>query len=187
MTRLLLVIIALTGLFAFVVGCSSAGPTATPIRLQAKPTTTPIRVQTEPTATLTLVQAESTATPTRVQAEPTTTPTPTAVFSAAPMASVVLDTSGNPQAGQLVFESKCSACHTVSGVSQGTVCPELTYIGTVAVGRKSGMSADEYIRESIIDPSAFVVEGFPPAMPPGLQDTIGDGFNDLLAYLAGLK
>ncbi len=144
MRRQSLIGIALVGvgMLAFVIGCSSAGPTETPTRTDAQATQN----------------------------------TPGAGHEA-----------DGPQPGQAVFKSICGGCHAVSGVSTGAVGPDLTHIGTVAAGRKSGMSADEYILESIVDPAAFLVEGYAPVMPPGLQDTIGGGFNDLLAYLAGLK
>ena len=35
-----------------------------------------------------------------------------------------------------------------------------------AATRVPGLSADEYIRQSLLDPSAFVVPGFSPIMPP---------------------
>ena len=62
----------------------------------------------------------------------------------------------------------CSQCHTIEGVSQGLVGPELTHIGTDAKSRRPGMSAEDYIRESIGDPEVFIcptevercVEGF---------------------------
>ncbi len=37
--------------------------------------------------------------------------------------------------------------------------PDLTHIGTDAETRKPGVSAEDYIRESIKDPEAFVAEG----------------------------
>lgn len=64
--------------------------------------------------------------------------------------------------GQRVFlDNGCGGCHTIDGLSVGTVGPNLTQISTVAATRIPGMSSEEYIRESIVDPSAYVVEGYP--------------------------
>lgn len=60
----------------------------------------------------------------------------------------------------------CSACHTIEGISAGTLGPDLTRIGTGASSRISGVSAEDYIDESIRNPGAFVVEGFPPGLMP---------------------
>ena len=51
--------------------------------------------------------------------------------------------------------------------------------------RKPPLSADEYMAESILDPGAFVVEGFDPLMPSivGLTD---QDVADLIAYLKTL-
>ncbi len=67
-----------------------------------------------------------------------------------------------------LFLSKgCGACHTVQGLAgaTGTVGPNLSQLGTVAGTRKPGMSAADYIRESITQPNAFIVPGFPSPSP----------------------
>jgi hypothetical protein len=52
----------------------------------------------------------------------------------------------------------------------------------------AGTGAEEYIRQSILDPAAFVVEGFDPIMPPGLLKVVGENnFDDLVAYLMSLE
>ena len=53
----------------------------------------------------------------------------------------------------------CSECHTIKEVASGLIGPDLTDIGTSAGTRKPGMSAEDYIRESITDPETFVAEG----------------------------
>ena len=59
----------------------------------------------------------------------------------------------------------CSQCHTIEGVASGLIGPDLTRIGTDAATRKPGTSAEDYIRESIEDPKAFVAEGVERATP----------------------
>jgi nitric oxide reductase subunit C len=71
----------------------------------------------------------------------------------------------------LEIPAVCAACHTVAGTSAaGEIGPELTYIRSVAVERiesplytGSATTAEEYVRESIMDPSAFVVPSEPGA------------------------
>jgi hypothetical protein len=60
------------------------------------------------------------------------------------------------------LEAGCDDCHTIAGLSQGQTGPELTNIGVVAVNRRPGMSAEDYIRESFLIPNAFFVEGYEP-------------------------
>ena len=59
----------------------------------------------------------------------------------------------------------CGACHTIEGITAGVAGPDLTHIGTDASGRKSGVSAEDYLTESIRDPEAFVAEGVDRAIP----------------------
>ena len=92
--------------------------------------------------------------------------------------------------GQRVFlNAGCGGCHTIAGLSSGTVGPELTDIGTMAATMVPGQSAEDYIRQSIVDPSAFVVEGFPDnVMPKNFTTTLSDEeIADLVAYLSSLQ
>jgi hypothetical protein len=59
--------------------------------------------------------------------------------------------------------------------------------GTAAT-RVSGLSAEEYIRESIITPTAFLVEGFSPVMPTTLgTDLTPQQIDDVIAFLLTLE
>ncbi len=53
----------------------------------------------------------------------------------------------------------CSQCHAIEGTANGLIGPDLTHIGTDAANRKPGVSAEDYIREAVKDPEAFVAEG----------------------------
>ena len=55
----------------------------------------------------------------------------------------------------------------------GVLGPSLDGIGSRASSRQQGLSAEDYIRESIESPAAFVVEGFDPIMPE-LRSTLTD-------------
>ena len=64
--------------------------------------------------------------------------------------------------GQELFlgTGQCYTCHTIAGVSEiGVLGPALTGIGADAATRKPGMSAEDYLRESILEPDAFIEEG----------------------------
>jgi mono/diheme cytochrome c family protein len=99
--------------------------------------------------------------------------------------------SADPVArGQTVFRSNgCIGCHTLGTISSGVVGPNLTQIGTVAATRKEGMTAEEYIRESILNPNAFVVDTYPQdVMPQNFSEVIPqDQLDDLVAFLLAQK
>ena len=69
--------------------------------------------------------------------------------------------------GQQIFTAAgCAGCHTFSPAkSTGTIGPNLNELKTEAAKMEKGKSADQYIRESIEDPGAFLVKGYPNAMP----------------------
>ena len=79
-----------------------------------------------------------------------------------------------PVDGKAIFTGSvggCAACHTIEGVTTGLVGPDLTHIGTDAETRKPGLSAEEYIFESIRKPEVFVAEGVERATP-GLMTAV---------------
>jgi cytochrome c551/c552 len=80
-----------------------------------------------------------------------------------------------PQAidGRVVFLTKgCTSCHSLTGVSTtGQIGPNLTGLADRAGDRVEGLEAEDYIRQSVLDPEAFVVDGFSPFMPALPLDT----------------
>jgi mono/diheme cytochrome c family protein len=67
---------------------------------------------------------------------------------------------------QIFTAAGCAGCHTFGPAkSSGTIGPNLDQLKTEAAKMEKGKSADEYIRESIEDPGAFIVKGYPNAMP----------------------
>ena len=83
----------------------------------------------------------------------------------------------------------CYQCHLVEGLSDGLIGPELTHIGAAAAIRKADMSAEEYIRESIMEPEKFVA----PGLTSGLMThaitgkMTDDQVSDLVAFLLTLE
>ncbi|RMF12189.1 MAG: cytochrome c [Candidatus Dadabacteria bacterium] len=96
---------------------------------------------------------------------------------------------GNPANGPDIFVAQgCTACHTTSKVpgATGTVGPNLDGLGARAGSRVPGMDAKTYIRQSVEDPGAFVVEGYMKVMPSLRSKMSDQEFADLLAFLEGL-
>lgn len=92
------------------------------------------------------------------------------------------------EGGQQVFTAKgCGACHVAPGVpgAVGQVGPSLAGVAERAGTRKPGTSAEDYLRESLRQPNAFVVPGFSAAMPT-LELTDSE-VQSLIAFLQTLR
>jgi mono/diheme cytochrome c family protein len=80
-----------------------------------------------------------------------------------------LATAGLAQAktGEQIFTAAgCAGCHTFAPAgSSGNIGPSLDELASAAGDREPGTSAEDYIRESLTTPEAFLVEGFGNAMP----------------------
>ena len=74
-----------------------------------------------------------------------------------------------PQAidGRNVFlTTGCTSCHSIEGVVNGRqIGPNLLGLSDRAADRIEGLQAEDYIRQSVLDPEAFIVEGFGSLMP----------------------
>ncbi len=53
----------------------------------------------------------------------------------------------------------CAACHAIEGVAQGVLGPDLNGIAETATSRIPGYTAEQYLRESIVDSCAHTVAG----------------------------
>ena len=82
----------------------------------------------------------------------------------------------------------CITCHSLEpGVV--VVGPSQADVGARAETAVEGMSAEEYLRQSIVDPNAHLAEGFGPDL---MHQTYGEELtntqiNDLVAYMLTLK
>ena len=71
----------------------------------------------------------------------------------------------------MLFQAKgCSGCHTIVGVAEfASIGPDLTQLSEGAGERIAGMSATAYVTQSIRQPEAFTVQGFPADMMPTFE------------------
>ena len=116
------------------------------------------------------------------------TPTPDIIVVPAPTPDSGAPIGGTD--GPSIFVSRgCGGCHVVEGVTGavGVVGPELNGIATRAGTRVAGMSAEDYIRESVEHPEAFVVEGYDNVMQPLRGTMTDDEFDILVEYLLTLQ
>ena len=94
----------------------------------------------------------------------------------------------------------CAACHALAGTSaKGTTGPDLTHMGSVAARMIASSdytgkatSVVDYIRESILDPNAYVVPGDTYGRPgastmPADTSLSPQELKKLVAYLASLQ
>lgn len=90
--------------------------------------------------------------------------------------------------GADLFKSKgCFSCHSVDG--SALVGPSLKGVWGKQTELADGSSVkveDNYIRESLMNPTAKVVKGFPPVMPPFQGQLTEDEVTQLIEYLKTL-
>jgi cytochrome c oxidase subunit 2 len=85
---------------------------------------------------------------------------------------------------QLYRKLDCGRCHHVDGQG-GRLGPDLSRIGSVAETRRPNTSAEDYIRESILSPGAYVVPGYNDVMPRGLARSLPESdLEALVRFLA---
>lgn len=102
---------------------------------------------------------------------------------------------GDVKAGEALFNEAiivdqpgCNTCHSLTPDTV-VVGPSLAGIGTRAETRVSGMSAEDYLRESILHPDNYVVEGFTAGvMVQVWEKTLTpEQVDNVVAYLLTLK
>ena len=102
-------------------------------------------------------------------AEPTPEPTPTLSPALA--------------AGHTVFQANCAICHAITPetVVRG---PSLYGIATRGAERVPGSDARDYIYSSILNPDAYLVDGYENIMPANLaKDLTGEELDAVVNYL----
>lgn len=87
----------------------------------------------------------------------------------------------------------CTTCHNVEPTDDplqpSPVGPSHYGLADRAGDYVEGLSAEEYLRQSIVEPNAHVVEGFQPdVMPQNYEDGLtGEQIDNLVAYLLTLE
>lgn len=105
--------------------------------------------------------------------------------------------AGDPKRGQALYEQTiigssaapgCVTCHS-RDAGKVLVGPSHAGIATIAETAVPGMSAEDFLKESILNPDAHVTEGFTPGVmyQNYSKDLSEQEINDLVAYLLTLK
>ena len=107
---------------------------------------------------------------------------------AAPLPRTVIGTlpkapSGTAAGKQLFVANGCGGCHTYKPAkTNGKVGPDLDKLAADAKTAKQPL--DPYVRQSIEDPNAYVVPGFPRNVMPSFKGKLTDSqINELVAFL----
>ena len=135
----------------FALGCATAPPPAAQPALVPTPEPTMLPIDVPPTE---VVPPMEVVPPTEVlppteSAVPVPTEPPATLYEPTPTLTGT--------AGLFMGQGACGVCHALEGLSYGVLGPDLTGIGAAAETRVPGMSAAEYLRESIVDPDAYIV------------------------------
>ena len=100
--------------------------------------------------------------------------------------------AGDAAAGKALFAQTvigsnpgCITCHSLEA-GKTLVGPSMAGIAGRAGSAVSGQSAEQYLRQSLTEPDAFVAKGFQKGLMP--KPTLTDKqANDLVAYMQTLK
>jgi cytochrome c oxidase subunit 2 len=89
---------------------------------------------------------------------------------------------------EVVEHSGCLSCHTTDGTAKIGPTFKGLYGRKVTLSDGSTVTADDnYIRESILDPNAKIVKGFPPIMPTFKGTLKDEAIAAVIAYMKTLK
>ena len=95
--------------------------------------------------------------------------------------------SPQAQQGKQVFSRDCGACHSTT---PGTIIvgPSLAGIASQASQRVQGQDAYTYLLTSVMQPEAYLVEGYENLMPASLSKQLtGEELDAVIAYLQTLE
>jgi cytochrome c551/c552 len=96
------------------------------------------------------------------------------------------DGPGDPARGQALFAQQgCAACHSAG--ENTIVGPGFKGAAVRAQARVAGMTAREYLNQSIREPASFIVPGFSNLMPASFANLPEKDTDDLIAYIESLK
>ena len=100
-----------------------------------------------------------------------------------------ISSSDMAKIGRSIMEGKglCLTCHTIGKATGPYRFPDLAGVDARAKTRVPGLNDVEYFAQSMYEPTAFVVPGFPPAMPPINKPPIGLSDKEILCVIAYLQ
>jgi hypothetical protein len=162
---------------------ATAATTATAVVTAATAVTESAAVTTTPAVTTTTAPTTTNAV---TATEATTATSDTAAVAAVPELAAV---------EPIVIKAACIGCHVIPGIpaAVGQVGPDLSNIGVDGASRIPGYTAEQYIRESLLNPNAFIAPECPagPCLPNLMVQNLGDTLtaeeiDTLVAYLASL-
>jgi nitric oxide reductase subunit C len=89
--------------------------------------------------------------------------------------------------GRAIFSARCASCHSLEK-DVVIIGPSFWDIGNRAWYRVTGQSAEQYIRNSIVYPTDFVVEGYQDVMQKNLGEVLSsDDIENVVTFLVSLK
>jgi len=97
---------------------------------------------------------------------------------------------GTPvEIGQDLFQNKlgCASCHAGGPQQRGAKLEGIYGKEVKLVGGRTVTADDTYIRNSILNPTADIVEGFQPIMPTFKGQVTDEQLNGLVAYIKSLS
>lgn len=114
-------------------------------------------------------------------------PLPSTVIGPLPKPAAPL--TGNATAGKAVFTSAgCGACHTLAAAgASGKIGPDLDNL--TAEAAKAGEPLGDFIKESIVNPSAYIAPGYAGGIMPSTfgQSLKPQQLADLVAFVNQTK
>ena len=116
---------------------------------------------------------------------------PTTPPSATTTTSATVNLSPEETIGYQVFSNKCTPCHIVEGDAKRPG-PPLDNIADTAVERASAIaanvSAEDYLRDSILNPGNYIVENYMNLMPTNFgKQLTTEEVDALIAYMLTLQ
>jgi mono/diheme cytochrome c family protein len=92
-------------------------------------------------------------------------------------------TARDLELGATVFQANCSACHATKNEDK-LVGPSMIGLVERAGNAVAGLDSRAYIEESILDPAAYLNEGYPNVMPNTYGSSLSEEqLNAVIAYL----
>ena len=92
----------------------------------------------------------------------------------------------NPKLGEQLYMANCSACHSIQKDTV-LVGPSLAGLSERAGDMVPGLTAEEYVLQSINEPDEYLNEGYPNVMPDAYNQMLSqEEMNALVAFLLAL-